>query len=177
MKKFFKGKIFMLLAIFMLPLLALTACDETNYFRVTVTVNDTTKAAGADDPGFTTTVTGMVEGEDPAELLDYDFDRAPGEDAGDYTVTPVGDAVQGNYNVVYVPGTLTINSNSPSDSGGSSTPTTYAVTVNYVDDEGNTLQPPRLPTRLRLPRLLPPPPVSSLTTTRCLWPPARRVSR
>ena len=71
---------------------------------VTLTVNDSEKTYGNDDPEFTAEANGLV-GED---TLNYDFERAEGENAGDYNVT----AVLGenpNYDVTVVDGTLTIN--------------------------------------------------------------------
>ncbi|MCR4840192.1 MAG: cell wall-binding repeat-containing protein [Lachnospiraceae bacterium] len=71
---------------------------------VTLTVNDSEKTYGNDDPEFTANAEGLV-GED---TLNYEFERAEGENAGDYNVT----AVLGenpNYDVTVADGTLTIN--------------------------------------------------------------------
>ena len=77
----------------------------------TVTADDKEKIAGEDDPEFTATVTGLHNG-DAANVINYHLERAVGEVVGSYTITPSGDAVQSNYDVTYVPGTLTItNSN------------------------------------------------------------------
>jgi hypothetical protein len=72
---------------------------------VTVSVADASKVYGDSDPTFQTNVSGLVAGEPVA----YNLVRAQGESAGEYTVTPIGDAVQGNYDVTYVPGILTIH--------------------------------------------------------------------
>ena len=74
---------------------------------VTVTVGNAAKTAGAVDPTFAATVTGLVNGES-AGLISYTLTRIAGEDAGSYVITAAGDRVQGNYIVTYVPGTLVI---------------------------------------------------------------------
>ena len=74
---------------------------------VTVTVGNAAKTAGAVDPTFAATVTGLVNGES-AGLISYALTRTAGEDAGSYVITAAGDRVQGNYIVTYVPGTLVI---------------------------------------------------------------------
>ena len=74
---------------------------------VTVTVGNAAKTAGAVDPTFAATVTGLVNSES-AGLISYALTRTAGEDAGSYVITAAGDRVQGNYIVTYVPGTLVI---------------------------------------------------------------------
>ena len=78
-----------------------------NRAKVTVTANDASKVEGANDPTFTATVEGLVEGES-ADLISYTFEREPGQTPGTYAITPTGDAIQGNYEVEFVAGTLTI---------------------------------------------------------------------
>lgn len=73
----------------------------------TVTADAKTKVYGAADPTLTATVTGLQNGDDES-VLSYTLSRVPGDTVGTYTITPAGDAVQGNYNVTYVPGTFTI---------------------------------------------------------------------
>ena len=73
---------------------------------VTVTAVDKTKVYGETDPELTATVTGLISGEPD---ITYTINRATGEDANSYDITPAGDAVQGNYAVSFVNGTLTIN--------------------------------------------------------------------
>ena len=75
---------------------------------VTVTAEDKTKVYGESDPTLTATVTGLVSGESES-LITYTISRADGGDAGKYTITPAGDALQGNYNVSFETGELTIN--------------------------------------------------------------------
>ena len=71
---------------------------------VTVKADNTSKVYGAQDPSFTATVTGTLE----KDKVDYGFTRESGEDVGDYTITPNGEASQGNYTVTYETGKLTI---------------------------------------------------------------------
>lgn len=82
---------------------------------VTVKADDKSKEWGtADDPTLTATVTGMVNDEDASTLIAYTIDRATGtitdgvENSGEYTITPTGDATQGNYAVTYETGKFTI---------------------------------------------------------------------
>jgi uncharacterized repeat protein (TIGR02543 family) len=75
--------------------------------EVTVTADNKTKVFGATEPELTATVTGTLNGDEVA----YTLSRDPGEDVGDYTITPTGEANQGNYHVTFVPGTLTVTKN------------------------------------------------------------------
>ena len=75
--------------------------------KVTVTADDKRKYVGAKDPEFTWTADGLVEGDDKS-VLTVDMTRAAGEKVGKYDIIPSGDEVQGNYEVEYVNGTLTI---------------------------------------------------------------------
>ena len=87
--------------------------------NVTVTAKNYEKAAGTADPTFEATVTGVVG----TDNINYTITRPDGETAGSYTLTPSGDSVQGNYNVNYEPGTLTIYD-------------TYTVTYKYEYTDG-----------------------------------------
>ncbi|MBQ6214025.1 MAG: InlB B-repeat-containing protein [Oscillospiraceae bacterium] len=80
---------------------------EITKATVTVTAENKTKVYGDADPELTATVTGLKNG-DAASVISYTLSRAEGEDVGTYAITPAGEAVQGNYNVTYVPGTLEI---------------------------------------------------------------------
>lgn len=71
---------------------------------VLVTADDTSKAYGDDDPEFTATVDGLV-GDDTVE---YEFSRAQGEAVGSYGLMPTGEINQGNYQVSFAGGTLSI---------------------------------------------------------------------
>ena len=75
---------------------------------VTVKANDKSKAYGDADPTFDATVTGMVNGENASEKLTYNINRVAGNNVGTYTITPSGEAEQGNYSVTFETGTLTI---------------------------------------------------------------------
>lgn len=72
---------------------------------VSVTAEDKEKYFHDDDPEFTVIIDGAIEG----EPVEYSTERIQGENIGTYTITPVGDDVQGNYVVSYYPGTLTID--------------------------------------------------------------------
>ena len=72
---------------------------------VTVTANNDQKVYGDSDPQeFTAAVEGLIDGDE----ISYTVSRAAGEDVGEYTITPTGDASQGNYTVEYKPGKFTI---------------------------------------------------------------------
>ncbi len=71
---------------------------------VTVTADAKTKVYGDADPELTATVAGVIDG---YELV-YTLSREPGEDIGTYTITPAGEAYQGNYEVTYIENELTI---------------------------------------------------------------------
>ena len=71
---------------------------------VTVTADNKSKVFGAAEPELTATVTGTLNGDEVA----YTLSRDPGEDVGGYTITPTGEEIQGNYEVTYETGTLTI---------------------------------------------------------------------
>ena len=76
--------------------------------QVTVKAVNKTKVYGETDPTLTATVTGLISGESES-LITYTISRADGEDVGNYTITPDGDALQGNYAISFVTGKLTIN--------------------------------------------------------------------
>ena len=73
----------------------------------TVTASSLTKDYGQNDPNLTATVSGLQNG-DAESVINYTLARAAGNHVGIYTITPSGAAVQGNYDVVYQTGTLTI---------------------------------------------------------------------
>ena len=79
-----------------------------NRANVTVTADNKTKTYGAADPTLTAKVEGLQNGDDKG-VITYALSREKGENAGTYTITSSGAEEQGNYNVSYVPGTLTIN--------------------------------------------------------------------
>ena len=75
--------------------------------EITVTADDFTKMESEDDPVFTAKIAGLADGDDES-LIVYTISREPGEEPGEYAITPAGEEVQGNYKVTFVPGTLTI---------------------------------------------------------------------
>ena len=86
-----------------------TVSYETGTFTinpkaVSVTANSWSKTYGEDDPALTATVEGVLNGDTVA----YTVSRAAGEDAGAYDITPSGAEAQGNYQVSYYEGKLTI---------------------------------------------------------------------
>ncbi|MBQ9685758.1 MAG: sortase [Oscillospiraceae bacterium] len=72
--------------------------------EVTVTADDLRKTFGDNDPTLTATVEGTLDG----DTVTFTLSREAGEEIGTYTITPTGDATQGNYTVSYETGTLTI---------------------------------------------------------------------
>ena len=74
--------------------------------EVTVTAANLSKAVDEDDPKLTASVTGLL-GDD---TVLYTLSREPGEAVGTYAIEPSGDGIQGNYQLSFVPGTLTITS-------------------------------------------------------------------
>lgn len=93
-----------------------TACYEITYTNGTLTVTPAaatvtaeakTKVYGDEEPTYTATVTGLKNNE-AASVLTYTFSRETGEDVGEYTITPAGEATQGNYTVTYATAKLTI---------------------------------------------------------------------
>ena len=78
--------------------------------EATVKADDKTKVyqtPNLDDPELTAAITGMVNNESES-LITYTLSRDVGEDAGLYTITPTGEAIQGNYNVTYEAGVFQI---------------------------------------------------------------------
>ena len=69
----------------------------------TVTADNKEKSYGTADENLTATISGL-KGTDTVDMIEYTISRITGENVGDHTITPEGDAVQGNYNVTYVQG-------------------------------------------------------------------------
>lgn len=76
---------------------------------VTVKADNKTKTVGENDPALTATISGLVNNESES-LITYTLSRSEGNNAGIYTITPSGNAEQGNYTVTYQTGKLTITS-------------------------------------------------------------------
>lgn len=76
---------------------------------VTVRGDDASKVYGQEDPGFTATVEGLLDG-DSSDAIAYEVKRSDADDqnVGVYAVMPLGTAVQGNYAVTYIAGSFTI---------------------------------------------------------------------
>ncbi len=85
-------------------------------FAVKVKAKNSSKKYGEDDPDFKTEVgaevisaeAGKSKPSDGYTIRYKDISREAGEDVGEYTITPSGDAKQGNYVVTYVEGLFTI---------------------------------------------------------------------
>ena len=73
--------------------------------KVTVKAKNKSKTYGGDDPAWEAEVTGLSEG----DTITYTLSREAGEDVGTYVITPAGETAQGNYEVTYETGLLTIN--------------------------------------------------------------------
>ena len=74
---------------------------------LTITANDQSKVFGADDPIFTFTYTGLVNSDTKTTTEPTCSASDPHTDAGTYPITCSG-AVDTNYNIGYVSGTLTV---------------------------------------------------------------------
>jgi len=72
---------------------------------VTVTADDKEKVYGDDDPLFTATEEGLLG----TDSVSYTIARGHGDEVGEYTITPSGDAEQGNYAVTFETGKFKIN--------------------------------------------------------------------
>lgn len=73
---------------------------------VRVTAKDKSVVAGQPAPTYEADVTGTIN----SDTVDYTIscDYAPGATGTEFNITPRGEAVQGNYNVTYRPGKLTV---------------------------------------------------------------------
>ncbi|HPJ46171.1 MAG TPA: MBG domain-containing protein, partial [Tenuifilaceae bacterium] len=100
-------------------------------------VNDT-KVYGESDPQFAATYSGFITGEDETILSgNLEFNRAHGEDVGDYAVTPEG-LTSNNYNLIFTstgkltvtPKPLTVTASNATKVYGSSDP---AFSVTYSE--------------------------------------------
>jgi len=82
-----------------------------NPAALTVTADDASRRVGQDNPDFTVTPTGLVYGDTLGSIgLDVvcACPATPGSPAGEYAITPSGDAATDDYTVSYVPGKLTV---------------------------------------------------------------------
>ena len=79
-----------------------------------VTAQDASKQVGSNDPPFSATVSGSVDSFQPVYTISRPragIDESIGVYVG--AIIPMGEASQGNYYVIYVPGTFTIHNLSP----------------------------------------------------------------
>lgn len=97
-----------------------------NKKAVTVKVNDVTITYG-ETPKFEYTVTGLVEGETLSGEAVY---SGAGKDVGEYDISVSGLTASDNYNVSFVPGTLTINKKSAT--------VTWNIAESYVYNDGQS---------------------------------------
>ena len=80
---------------------------------LTVTADNATVAYGEPKPDFTAQITGFVNGEGKGDLtgtLEFDCAYAVGSPVGTYPIKPKG-LTSDNYNISFVPGTLTVTEN------------------------------------------------------------------
>ena len=75
--------------------------------QVTVKADNKSKEYGKEDPELSAAIIGLVDG-DTQDMISFTLSRAEGEDVGEYEITPEGEAVQGNYEVTFVNGSLEI---------------------------------------------------------------------
>ncbi|MCQ2546790.1 MAG: hypothetical protein MJ161_04490 [Clostridia bacterium] len=71
---------------------------------ITVTADSIDKVYGEDDPELTATAEGLIDG----DSIEFTVTREEGEDAGSYDIDVTGESEQGNYIVIYEPGTFVI---------------------------------------------------------------------
>ena len=98
-----------------------------NKKAVTVKVNDVTITYG-DTPAFSYTVTELVDGETLSGEAVY---SGAGKDVGEYDISVSGLTASDNYNVSFVPGTLTINKKEAK--------VDWTIAESYVYNDGQTL--------------------------------------
>jgi len=84
-----------------------TVTVPVNRAPLTITAENKSKIYGDPDPVFTASYDGFKLGDTPAAVSGLTFSREPGEDVGEYTITPSG-ATASNYDISYASGTLTI---------------------------------------------------------------------
>ena len=105
--------------------------------KVKVTADDKTKKQGDKDPDLTYKVDGLIGN----DTIKVNISREKGEDPGKYAITPTGDEKQGNYEIEYVNGTLTIKKTTPTppddDDDDDPTPTPRPPQDDDDDDNNN----------------------------------------
>ena len=115
---------------------------------VTVRADNKEKMFGDPDPEMTASVSGLFG----TDTVSYTLNRTAGEDVGEYAITPSGEAEQGNYRLVFEPGTLTVTAGTLSVSaisdskvydgsaliGGASGNIPDGTVITYSTDNGET---------------------------------------
>lgn len=94
-----------------LPLSGLTHQWDIHPVTVTITANDLSLTYGDDVPQYTVSYSGFINGDDESVLQGTLVCTSPYQKyskAGSYTITPSG-LTSPNYEIRYVPGTLTVN--------------------------------------------------------------------
>ena len=110
---------------------------------VTVKADNKSKVYGTSDPALTATVTGTVG----SDTVSYSLSRASGENVNSYTITPTGNATQGNYSVSYSTGSLTITKAAASALGlsvsgysGTYNGSSHTITATVTISSGTTIR-------------------------------------
>ena len=124
---------------------------------LTITANNASKAYGAANPTLSASYSGWVNGDDTSSLTTpptLSTTATGASPVGSYPITPSG-AVNPNYSITYVPGTLavgqatlTITANNANRPYGSANPTLSAAYSGWVngDDASSLTTPPTLST-------------------------------
>lgn len=101
---------------------------QINRKSANIKADNKSKAYKAADPTLTVTKTGYVSGE--ADKISYSqLYRDSGEESGTYPIHVTGNAVQGNYDVTFTNGTLTIGAAPVPTTGAIMVTTTYASNI------------------------------------------------
>lgn len=131
---------------------AITYQDGTWFFErlpLTVTVENTSKVYGDDDPDFTYTITGLLPEDEVYRepRFDYVYTRDPGEDVGSYKIKAENTKENlWGYDITVTEGTLTINKKAVTLTSATASKTydgapltNHEVTADgFVDGEGAT---------------------------------------
>ncbi|MBS1665828.1 MAG: T9SS type A sorting domain-containing protein [Bacteroidetes bacterium] len=107
-----------------------------NKAKLSVSANAQTKVYGSADPNLTIVISGLVNGDDSATVIQGALSRATGQNVGTYTITQNTLTADTNYTIVYTGANLTItkanlsiSANAQTKVYGSADPQfTYSVT-------------------------------------------------
>ena len=101
---------------------------------VTVHAENKGKKQGEADPELTASVRGLLNG----DSVRYELSRDAGEEPGRYVIHVSGETLQGNYQLTFTPGTLTISeSGEPDPEDPEEETTDLPVRFYHVDQSGN----------------------------------------